>query len=197
MAVAGKLIIALVAALTLAPAAAAAPKTYFDAAACIADGAHGAAQCRQAYRNARAEFDEKAPRFPTRAACERFFPRCMIADIFRHGGVDFMPVMRGFVFVEGRRSLAAPVAEGGGVGLFEPRAADRADEAIDPRRAAAARSAWLLKFAPLSGRREVAEPESSAAATEGSRAFPVPKAMLIELRERERRYAGTAKDRDQ
>jgi len=44
------------------------PRVFIDAAACVASGAHSASDCRHAERNARAEFSEKAPRFPTPAA---------------------------------------------------------------------------------------------------------------------------------
>ena len=172
-------------------AATAAPKIYFDAAACLRDGLHETALCQNAYRSARAEFDKHAPRFPSRAACERHFPRCMVGEIFARGGVDFMPAMRGFVFID--RTSAAPVAEGGPRGYrFGPGSADGADT-LAPEKIAAARRDRASRPAPSVPRREADEPGAPAVAAE-PQSYPVPKARLLDLRERERRYAGAAKD---
>ena len=56
-------------------------KVYFNAQVCRSAHALSDSECLQAYANAKAEFDEKAPRFVTRGECERHFQRCMIGDV--------------------------------------------------------------------------------------------------------------------
>lgn len=89
---------------------------------CIAGGILTAEQCEFAYRNARAEFEQKAPRYASRALCERSHKRCgaqMIAtggwESFGRGGATYVPRFTGVrVTGEGAARRAWPVIEGGG-----------------------------------------------------------------------------------
>ena len=69
---------------------------------CIQAGLLTAEQCEFAYRNARAEFEQKAPRYASRALCERSHKRCgaqMIStggwDSFGKGGATYVPRFTG------------------------------------------------------------------------------------------------------
>ncbi|KFC67597.1 hypothetical protein FG93_03910 [Bosea sp. LC85] len=87
---------------------------------CIEAGRLTAAQCDFAYRNARAEFEEKAPRYASRALCERSHKRCGAQvtttggwDSFGRGGATYVPRFTGVrVTGEGAASRAVPVVEG-------------------------------------------------------------------------------------
>jgi hypothetical protein len=59
---------------------------YASAQKCTSDKKLTADQCANAEANARAEFDEKAPRFPSRETCERMFGagKCSVG----FGGID-------------------------------------------------------------------------------------------------------------
>jgi hypothetical protein len=94
--------------LALVGGAGAAPRPYVDAAACARAGVYAPAQCERGFREARIAFDGAAPHFATRGLCEQRYARCMIGHVFAHGGVDFTPAMRGFVFAAGR---GAPITE--------------------------------------------------------------------------------------
>ncbi len=79
-------------------------------------------QCEFAYRNARAEFEQKAPRYASRALCERSHKRCgaqMVSnagwDSFGKGGATYVPRFTGVrVSGEGAARRAWPVLEGSG-----------------------------------------------------------------------------------
>lgn len=87
---------------------------------CVTAGRLSAEQCEFAYRNARAEFLQKAPRYASRAACERNHKRCgaqMIAtggwESFGKGGATYVPRFVGIrVTGEGTAARALPVVEG-------------------------------------------------------------------------------------
>ena len=89
---------------------------------CVEAGKLTAEQCEFAYRNARAEFEQKAPRFASRALCERSHKRCgaqMVSaggwDSFGKGGATYVPRFTGVrVTGEGGARRAWPVIEGGG-----------------------------------------------------------------------------------
>lgn len=89
---------------------------------CIAGGLLTAEQCEFAYRNARAEFEQKAPRYASRALCERSHKRCgaqMVTaggwESFGKGGATYVPR---FIAVrvtgEGGARRAWPVIESAG-----------------------------------------------------------------------------------
>jgi hypothetical protein len=138
------------------------PRAFVDAAACVGRGGHSAESCARGLREARIAFEARAPRFPTRGACEQRFPRCMIGHVFARGGVDFTPAMRGFVFVGEK---GAPVAE---AALQPP----------EPRRRETERP----------------QPEPEPASRDAPAAYPVPKALLDDIRERRRRFAGAGRE---
>lgn len=79
-------------------------------------------QCEFAYRNARAEFEQKAPRYASRVLCERSHKRCgaqMVSnagwDSFGKGGATYVPRFTGVrVTGEGAARRAWPVLEGAG-----------------------------------------------------------------------------------
>lgn len=172
-------------------------RVFFDASACKNAHQYSDQQCDTAFRNAKAEFAEKAPRFSARSECEHYFRRCMIGGIFSGGRhVDFVPGMRGFEIDNGPRRQVTPVAEGGSIGgLFSPRPIDRQDEAVSPARVEQAKVAWRQMTAP---RVETAAPSGTVPAAEsekdepkspgGLQSYPIPKAMLEDLRSREQRY---------
>jgi uncharacterized protein YgiB involved in biofilm formation len=131
---------------------------FFDAAACAASGAYSLADCREWEREARAEFDEKAPKFDTRSLCERTYAHCMIGEIFAGGGVAFVPRPRGFAVPSGPQGRARPVLEGGA-------SRDGTERRSMPPQAPAA-----------------------AAAQDAARTFPVPPKILQDIQERARRF---------
>lgn len=100
--------------------------TYIRRDECIEAGKLTAEQCEFAYRNARAEFLQKAPRYASRAACERAHKRCgaqMISaggwESFGKGGATYVPRFIGVrVTGEGAARRALPVVEGATVIAF-------------------------------------------------------------------------------
>lgn len=96
---------------------------------CIEAGKLTAEQCEFAYRNARAEFLQKSPRYASRAACERNHKRCgaqMISaggwESFGKGGATYVPRFVGVrVMGEGTGARALPVVEGKTVVAFAGR----------------------------------------------------------------------------
>jgi hypothetical protein len=168
-------------------------RVFVDVAACVASGAYGASDCRHAERNARAEFNEKAPRFPARATCERTFGRCMIGDILAGGRVDFVPTPRGFAVLDVPRASVLPILErGGSQGLFERRRIDRDDEGVHRRQGQLARSA--PEILPGSHTQSRSAPDAENPPERGLQAYPVPDALLRDLRERERKFGGANDD---
>ncbi len=177
------------------------PRAYLNAEACKTAHALSDAECQTAYANAKAEFDEKAPRFLARSECERYFRRCMIDDIAgRH--VTFVPQMRGFRVDSGRRREVVPVTEGGDAGpLFQPRPVDRADAFVSNARKAEAERTWKAMISPPPAGAPAASAESRPAVDQavehaGSgepQSFPVPPAMLQDLQARERLFGGDSK----
>ena len=112
---------------------------YLNAAACVSRGGRSKEFCAYAEKNAAAEFEEKAPRFDNRAACEAaLHGPCAIG--FSHSGdwtdrrhgVYFTPRQDGFRIVEtyGRDPAVIPVA---GSLSFQSRSATRLDVSISPQ----------------------------------------------------------------
>ena len=176
------------------------PKVYLNADACRASHALSDSECAQAYQNARAEFNEKAPKFASRSECERHFRRCMIGDIRGSGrGVDFVPSMLGFRIESGRQRQVVPVVEGGeGDPLFRPRAVDRVDASVSAARSAEARKTWeALTSPPPAPDAAAASPfqgfsspdiGDQGATSGGTQSYPVSPSMLQDMRTRERLY---------
>lgn len=174
------------------------PKVYLNADVCRAAHALSDSECVQAYQNARAEFDEKAPKFASRFECERHFHRCMIGDIRGSGrGVDFIPSMLGFRIESGRQRQILPVVEGGEADpLFRPRAVDRVDASVSAARSAEARKAWQALTSPPPApatARPFQGPSSpdigdQGATSGGTQSYPVSPSMLQDMRTRERLF---------
>ncbi|WP_170153336.1 DUF1190 domain-containing protein [Roseiarcus fermentans] len=173
------------------------PTVYLNADVCRASHALTDGECAQAYANAKAEFDEKAPKFPTRAACERHFRHCMIGDLAGdRRTMTFIPLMRGFRIESGRTRQALPVVEGREAEtLFRPRAVNRVDSAVSATRSAEAQKTWkALSSAAIAG----ARPQGGAAtpgygddegeASGAIQSYPVPAPMLQDMLNRERLY---------
>lgn len=108
---------------------------------CIAGGILTAEQCEYAYRNARAEFEQKAPRYASRALCERSHKRCgaqMVAsggwESFGKGGATYVPRFIGVrVAGEGAARRAWPVIEGGGRPPFAGRSVTELQDRVAGR----------------------------------------------------------------
>ncbi len=108
---------------------------------CIAGGILTAEQCEFAYRNARAEFEQKAPRYASRALCERSHKRCgaqMVAsggwESFGKGGATYVPRFIGVrVAGEGAARRAWPVIEGAGRPPFAGRSVSELQDKVAGR----------------------------------------------------------------
>ena len=109
---------------------------YLNAAACVWRSGRSHELCVNAEKNAAAEFEEKAPRFAARAACEAALHGPCAIGFGRRGsgadqkhGVYFTPRPEGFRIVEtyGRDPTVTPVA---GSLSFQPRPVNRLDVSI-------------------------------------------------------------------
>jgi len=165
-------------------------RIFFDAEACRAAKGLSDSECETAYVNAKAEFDEKAPRFVSRAECERYFRRCMIGDIADRGhSVTFIPQMRGFIVETGRERQVVPVAEGAGAAeLFQPRPVGRADDSVNAAKTAAAQQAWKAAIASPAAATPSDEEANAPANAGPAQTYPLPPSMLQDLRNRERAF---------
>jgi hypothetical protein len=109
---------------------------------CIEAGRLTAEQCEFAYRNARAEFEQAAPRYGSRAACERNHKRCgaqMISaggwESFGKGGASYVPRFIGVrVTGEGAGRRALPVVEGTARVAFAGRPVTELQDKVSGRR---------------------------------------------------------------
>lgn len=112
--------------------------TFASQSQCASSGRLSPETCAIADANAAAEFDEKAPRFPSRAACERVYGACALgfrgADGWagRRNGIYFTPQRHGFrvTVTSDHDATVAPIAAGLN---FAPRSAIRRDASIKPR----------------------------------------------------------------
>lgn len=114
--------------------------TYFSADSCAAGKKASKEICSNAARNAAAEFEEKAPHYPTRAACEQAWRAGGCALSFRQAGrtgVSFTPRQQGFRLAvrSGSDITTTPLAPGL---AFSARTALRLAVGVDPRAAGAA-----------------------------------------------------------
>jgi hypothetical protein len=102
----------------LAPSVQAKPRSavYITSRACESDGLLSAEQCRNAFANAEAEFNDRAPIFADQEACEQQFPRCAIsfAEPPDPKALRYSPAMKGVqVTVDANRDrTVVPVLEG-------------------------------------------------------------------------------------
>jgi hypothetical protein len=125
--------------------------SFGDERSCSASGKLSAEFCANAAANARSEFDEKAPRFPTRDACEGAFDRggCSLgfsgADGWagKKSGVYFSPRQAGFrILVSPKHDMiVVPYVRGKLIG-FSARTIVRRDTHIDLKTARQAWEAW-------------------------------------------------------
>jgi uncharacterized protein YgiB involved in biofilm formation len=129
--------------------------SYGTEQACVASGRHAAEFCANAAANSRAEFDEKAPRFRSREACESEFPMsgCSIGFSGTDGwagkksGIFFTPRLTGFRILETERdTIVVPYVAGRVIG-FSPRTVRRRDTHIDARAGEQTRDAWRVRSA--------------------------------------------------
>ena len=115
---------------------------YASAQQCAADRKISSEFCANAQANAQAEFDEKAPRFPSRDSCERVHGagRCNLGfgGGGKSGGVFFTPRMQSFAVkvVSERDMSVTPVV--GSISV-SPRSILRRDTHINPAIATQAR----------------------------------------------------------
>jgi hypothetical protein len=115
--------------------------TYPSRAACEQADRLTSAQCGFAFANARAEFEEKAPRYRSRQDCQRSHKTCS-AQLVGTGGLAnagrdaaiYVPRFEGVSIIEkdGRLAGALP-RTGGNASRFKPRAIDQPDEKVDGR----------------------------------------------------------------
>ncbi|SFD05569.1 Protein of unknown function [Bosea sp. CRIB-10] len=126
-------------------AAQVAGQTYVRRDECIEAGKLSAEQCENAYRNARAEFEQKAPRYASRSACERAHKRCG-AQVSTTGGWDalarggggqsYVPRFVGIrVTGEGASGKTLPIIEGSAKVTFAARQVAALDDKVAARRA--------------------------------------------------------------
>jgi uncharacterized protein YgiB involved in biofilm formation len=96
---------------------------------CAAAGLLSLEQCEFAYRNARAEYEQKAPRYAARGACERVHKSCGAQAVssggwesLGRGQTTYVPRFSGVRIVgEGAARRAVPVLAGGGRVAFAGR----------------------------------------------------------------------------
>ena len=118
---------------------------------CAASGKVSAERCANAAANAKAEFEEKAPRFPTREACQRIFSQagCSLgfsgADGWagKKSGIYFSPRQTGFLVIltGGDNMSVLPVTLGPPIN-FSPRSILARDLSVNPKSAHQARQHW-------------------------------------------------------
>jgi hypothetical protein len=131
--------------------------TYTTQTICEAANVLSGEECKNAFVNANAELDEKAPRFDSRGECERFFHRCMIGDIGGAVGrgkgkprVTFIPALK-TILISGSSSAergVLPQVEGDEAeGLFQVRAIDHLDNAESGAKTRRAQETWAQRRA--------------------------------------------------
>ena len=122
--------------------------SFGDERSCSSSGKLGGELCANAAANARSEFDEKAPRFPTREACERNFGggSCSLGFFGADGwagkksAVYFSPRQAGFrILVSPKLGMIVVPKVAGKIIGFSPRTVLRKDAHIDLK---TARQAW-------------------------------------------------------
>ena len=121
---------------------------------CVDGGVLTAEQCANAAANARAEFDEKTPHFPTRDACERVFAGagCSLGFAGSDGwagkksGIYFTPRQSGFrVSVASDRDMTVVPFTAGPPVTYAPRSVLTRDTQINPVTARHARDSWRAR----------------------------------------------------
>jgi hypothetical protein len=133
--------------------------SFGDERSCSTSGKLSGELCANAAANARSEFEEKAPRFPMREACERAFGGggCSLGFSGAAGwagkksGVYFSPRQAGFRILVSPKlgMIVVPYVAGKVIG-FSSRTILRKDTHIDLKTARQAREAW--RFGPPSSK---------------------------------------------
>ena len=116
--------------------------------------------CRNGFANARAEFQEKAPRFSSRSLCESTFSQCSVfipaqplspAALGKPlPGPEFLPLMERVAFLSGKDGTrqALPSTRANRLPVnFSPRATDKPDIEISAKRGEASRQGWQAALA--------------------------------------------------
>jgi hypothetical protein len=107
-------------------------------------------QCANAAANSKAEFEEKAPRFPNREACEKLFPEpgCSLgfkgADGWagKKSGIYFSPRQQGFIVApSGRDAVTTPFTGGPHID-FSPRSIAKKNASVNSAIGQKARESW-------------------------------------------------------
>ncbi len=115
--------------------------TFRGLAECATSGELPGQQCGVAFRNARAEYEEKAPRYRSGPDCRSRHGACVaqLAGSMSGQGMNraaqvYVPAFRGMRIAPGRQgAVVVPVVERLGGAKFEPRAAFVADERVEGR----------------------------------------------------------------
>lgn len=127
---------------------------------CVAAAKISAEQCANAAANAQASFEERAPRFPSRDACEKVFPQGGCSVGFSGGdgwagkksGVYFSPRQSGFrVTVNSDREISVVPFLAGPAIDFPARSALKRDTHIDFKTARQSRENWRANPSGASG----------------------------------------------
>ena len=133
--------------------------TYASVDECIIVKAFGETLCRNGFANARAEFEEKAPRFSTRQPCESAFAQCSVfvssqpnspASLAKRGILEFAPTLERVEFIKGKidAGTVKPVTRANKVPFnFTPRTLEKADIEISAKRGEVARQSWQTVLA--------------------------------------------------
>jgi hypothetical protein len=111
---------------------------------CSQAGRYTPDQCKTAFANAQAEWDETAPRFPSREACMRYFKRCVIGKPAPGSRVSFLPGFDGVQIQAGPTgSMVVPVFAASGIRPnARPRPIDVLKTERNPQRQRQAQAAW-------------------------------------------------------
>lgn len=117
------------------------PMTFRGLAECATSGKLAGPQCGVAFRNARAEYEEKAPRYRSGADCRRRHGACVaqLAGSADGKGLNraaqvYVPAFRGMRIAPGKDgAIVLPMVEKQGGAKFEPRAAFAPDERVEGR----------------------------------------------------------------
>jgi hypothetical protein len=111
---------------------------------CSQAGRYTPEQCKTAFANAQAEWDESSPRFPTRDACTRYFKRCVIGKPAPGSRISFMPGFDGVQIQAGPTgSMVVPVLSASGIRPnARPRPIDGLHTERSPQRQKQAQAAW-------------------------------------------------------
>jgi uncharacterized protein YgiB involved in biofilm formation len=148
-------------------------------------------ECRNAFRNAAAEFDDNAPQFQSRSDCEGHFGRCMISfarSPTRAGSVRFAPQMRGVEIQvrSGRDKVAVPLLTSQHpVVTFSGRPVTRLQDGRSARQQQQAQARWedfLSRPAEPAPGSDIPAFDEAEPSGEGEvPSFPVPKHRLPKL----------------